>query len=252
MKIIKRLMLSLVLLICAFLVIGCGEEPDNPNKPGEKTEVKMEDVKAAVLKVFQDYDAAEHAKVQVNIVNGSDTSTLDLIYNFEEGKYGISSLASVFIDKDGELSCYVEEGKAYMNRYGTSKTVVKVTESESETIATTYGFNTYTNKIKLMLGTSFFAHSEIKSYQNDVVELELNLGTYDIENGDYNDEALNTIYDGFKEKESVKAYVTYKDNVVSNVKIEMVDSTTSTLEVKFLGISTSDIEIEFPDFDDYK
>lgn len=251
MKTIKRLMLCLVLLICTFLVVGCDDNPDEDN-PGNKTEVKIEDVKAAVAKVFSEYEEAEHAKVQVIIVNGSDTSTLDLVYNFEEGKYGISSLASVFKDSDGELSCYVEDGKAYMNRYDTSKTIVKVTETESETIAATYGFDAYTKKIKLMLGSSFFVHSEIKSFKDDVVEVELNLGTYVVESGDYDDEELETICGSLKEKDSVKAYITYKDNAVSSVKVEIVGSTTATLEVKFLGVSTSDIEIEFPDFDDYK
>lgn len=250
MKTIKRLMLCLVLLICTFLVVGC-DDPDDPPVGGD-TDVKIEDVKDAVAKVFSEYEEAEHAKVQVIIANGSDTSTLDLVYNFEEGKYGISSLASIFKDSDGELSCYVEDGKAYMNRYDTSKTVVKVTETESETIAATYGFDAYTRKVKLILGSSFFTHSEIKSFKDDVVEVELNLGTYVVESGDYDDEELESICGSLKEKDSVKAYITYKDNAVSGVKVEIVGSTTATLEVKFLGVSTSDIEIEFPDFDDYK
>lgn len=251
MKLIKKLLLVLTFVIGGLVLVGC--KPDNPDgpKPDEPT-IKIEEVQSALLNAFKEYEDAEHGKVQVVMTKGSETSTLDLVFNYEEGKYSVETLASVLKDSNGELSCYIEDGKAYINRYNESKTVVRVTETESEAIVNNYGFSAYTHKVKLMLGTSFFKYAKLTTYKDDVATIELNVGQYNLESDDYDDEDLQSIFDSLKEKSSVKAYVNYKDNKVTNVKIELVGDVTSTIEVKFLGTQTSEIAIEFPSFEDYK
>ena len=253
MKFIKSFLLVLTLMFGALLLVGCGEDKKPTGDPDtNKSSLKIEDVQNAVVKAFKDYSDAEHGKVQVVMTKDSSTSTLDLVYNYEEGKYSVISLASVLTSSEGELSCYIDDSKAYINRYNESKTVVKVTEAESESIVSQYGFDAYTKKVKLMLGTSFFKNAKVLSYENDLATIELNIGTYELASDDYDDEDLTTIYDSLKEETSVKLYVNYKDNVATGIKVELVGDVTSTIEVKFLGTSTSDVEIDFPSFEDYK
>lgn len=252
MKLIKKLLLVLTFVIGGLVLVGCKDDPDKPEPDDPKVDIKIEDVQQALVKAFKDYEAAEHGKVQVVMKNGEETSTLDLTFNYEEGKYSVISLASVLTDNNGELSCYIDDDQAYINRYGQSKTKVKVTETESEAIVNTYGFSAYTHKIKLMFGTSFFKSATISSYTDGVAKIELNIGQYDLASDDYDDEELQTIFDSLKEKSSVTAEIKYVDGVVSNVKINLVGSSTSSIEVKFLGTSTETIEVTFPSFDDYE
>lgn len=250
MKLIKKLLLVLTFVIGGMILVGCNK--DLPPEPKPQVDIKLEDVQRALNKAFKDYEDAEHGKVQVVMKKGEETSTLDLVFNYEEGKYSVESLASVLKDSNGELSCYIEDGQAYINRYGQSKTKVKVTETESETIVNNYGFSAYTHMVKLMFGTSFFKSASIASYTDGVAKVELNIGQYDLASDDYDDDELQSIFDSLKEKSSVKAEIKYVDGVVSNVKIELVGDVTSSIEVKFLGTQSSDIAIEFPSFDDYE
>ena len=173
-----------------------------------------------------------------------------MVYNYEGGKIGINSLKAELTNANGTMGVYVTDGKAYTNRYGASKTVIDLDESEAEKIANEYSFNQFNEYLILLLNNSFFASSTVTAEADGVVKVVLNIGTYNIDNEPEN-EVLTTIYDGIQEASSVTLEVSYSDAGLTGVKVAIEKDVVSTIELQLLGTGTSEIAIQFPDFSDY-
>ncbi len=246
MKHLKYLVVVLALLLSVFLV-GCGDGPTpGPNKPSKT----VDELKTEVQTALDAYVAADHGSFKLIAVDGDKTSTVDMTFNYDVEKSGILSLKTVLTNANGELSCYVEDDQAYVNRYGQAKNVVKMSSKEGEEIANNYCFEVLCESVVVMLNDSFFKALTIDSDKDGVVKATLGIGVYDISNEEESD-TLTTIFDGIKEKSSVTLEVAYTEGAVSSIKVILVGEVTSSLELQLLGTSTSDIEIAFPDFSDY-
>ena len=126
MKYIKFVLLIFTLVFSVSL-FGCGGE--------EKINKTVEELKTEIRTVFDAYSASDHGNFKMIAVNGDKTSTVDMIYNYDDDKSGILSLKTLLTSEQGTMSCYVIEQDAYINRYDQSKTIVKVNSKEGEIIA---------------------------------------------------------------------------------------------------------------------
>ena len=247
MKLIKSLAIICVLVLSLVVLAGCGDGP-GPDPVVSKT---IEEVKADVFGVFDAYGNSDNGSFKLTATKGSEKSVVDMTYNYEGGKIGIISLKTVLTNATGELSCYVEDDQAYVNRYNQAKNIVKMTSKEGEEIASSYCFEVFAETLLVMLNDSFFKALTVESEENGVVKSSLGIGVYDISE-EQESETLTTIFDGIKEKVEVTLEVTYANEAVSAIKVVLVGDVTSSIELQLLGTSESDIEIEFPSFDDYK
>lgn len=248
MKYIKNICLSCLLFLVILFITGCTTPTD---KPSEKVDKTIDEVKTEVLNALGAYEKAEHGKFKSTVKNGDKQNTVEITFNYDMLKTGILSLAATIQNEQGTMSLYVDEdSKVYTNRYNQSKTVSTLTDSQGEAIANEYGFSQFNEYIILMLNNSFFANAEVKSFKDNVAKVELNIGQYNIDNEEEN-ETLTTIFDGIKESDSVVLEVTYNEGNVSNLKITIEKGTTSVISLDLLGTSTSDIAIEYPDFTGY-
>lgn len=245
MKIIKNIIIICVLVLSVALLAGCnGPEPEpEPTKT-------IEEVKADVIGAFNKYGVADNGAFKLVVKSNNAESTVDMVYNYEGGKIGINSLKAELTNANGTMGVYVTDGKAYTNRYGASKTVIDLDESEAEKIANEYSFNQFNEYLILLLNNSFFASSTVTSEADGVVKVVLNIGTYNIDNEPEN-EVLTTIYDGIQEASSVTLEVSYSDAGLTGVKVAIEKDVVSTIELQLLGTGTSEIAIQFPDFSDY-
>lgn len=248
MKYIRNICLSCLLLLTIFFITGCTGSNEDPVKKVDKT---IDEVKTEVLGILSTYEKAEHGKFKSTVTNGDSQNIVEITFNYDMSKMGVLSLATIMKNDQGTMSLYVTDDlKVYTNRYEQSKTVSNLTDSQSEAIANEYGFGQFNEYIILMLNNSFFASSEVKSFENNVAKVELNIGEYSIDNEEENDTLIN-IFDGIKESESVVLEVTYNEGAVSNIKITINKEGTSVISLDFLGTSSSEIAIEYPDFSDY-
>ena len=245
MKHFKYLVIVFTLLLSLFLV-GCTDPQKEPEKPSKT----VAELKTEVLSALDTYVLADHGTFKLIAVDGDKTSTVDMTFNYDVEKSGILSLKTVLTNANGELSVYVEDDQAYINRYDQAKNVVKMTSKEGEEIANNYCFEVLCESVLVMLNDSFFNALTMESEKDGVVKATLGIGAYDI-SSEEESEMLTTIFDGIKEKSSVTLEVTYTEGAVSSVKVVLVGEVTSSLELQLLGTSTSDIEIAFPDFSDY-
>ena len=246
MKLIKSLAIICVLVLSLVVLAGCGDGP-GPEPEPSKT---IEEVKAEVLNVFDTYGNSDNGSFKLTATKGSEQSVVDMTYNYEDGKIGIISLKTVLTNKNGTMSVYVTDGNAYTDRYGQSKTVVKVDDSQAAQIANEYSFDQFNEYLILLLNNSFFANATVDSEENGVVKVSLNIGTYNIDNEEESD-ALTTIFDGIKESNSVVLEVSYSETTVTNIKVTIDKDVVSTIELQLLGVGETEIDIEFPDFSDY-
>lgn len=247
MKHIKYLVIVFALLLSLCLV-GCGGGQGGGDKKPSKT---VEELKLEVIEALDAYVAADHGSFKLIAVDGDKTTTVDMTFNYDVDKSGILSLKTVLTNATGELSCYVEDDQAYVNRYNQAKNIVKMTSKEGEEIASSYCFEVFAETLLVMLNDSFFKALTVESEENGVVKSSLGIGVYDISE-EQESETLTTIFDGIKEKAEVTLEVTYANEAVSAIKVVLVGDVTSAIELQLLGTSESDIEIEFPSFDDYK
>lgn len=250
MKFIKSIVIICVLAL-SLLLVGCGEPGPGPGPgPDPSVEKTIEEVKADVLKVFDTYGEADNGSFKLIVKNGTEESTVDMTFNYEGGKIGILSLKTILTNKNGSLSVYVTDGNAYTDRYGASKTVVKVDNKQAEEIASEYNFNQFNEYLVLLLSESFFDNATLDKVEGSVAKVSLNIGSYNIDNEEES-EALTTIFDGIKESNSVNLEVTYSETTVTNIKVLIDRDVQSTIELQLLGTSDSEIAIEFPDFSGY-
>lgn len=242
MKYIKFVLLIFTLVFSVSL-FGCGGE--------EKINKTVEELKTEVRTIFDAYSASDHGSFKMIAVNGDKTSTVDMIYNYDDDKSGILSLKTLLTSEQGTMSCYVIEEDAYINRYDQSKTTVKVTSKEGETIANDYSFDVFTKYINVMLGDSFFNSLEITSFKDNVLTANLSIGRYDI-SGEEESDVLTEVFEGIVCKTSVTLEVVYNETGVASVKVVLVGEETASIEVQFIEVSEENIDIEYPDFSDYK
>lgn len=247
MKHFKYLVVVFALLL-SLVLVGCGTGEGGGDKKPSKT---VDELKTEVQAALEQYIIADHGSFKLVAVDGDKTSTIDMIFNYDNEKSGILSLKTVLTNASGTLSCYVEDDQAYVNRYEQAKNVLKMSSKEGEEIANNYCFEVFAESMIVMLNNSFFNALTIDSEENGVVKSTLGIGAYDISNEEES-ETLTTIFDGIKEKTSVTLEVTYAESVITNIKVVLVGDVTSSIELQLLGTSDSDIEIEFPDFSDYK
>jgi len=247
MKLIKSFAIICVLVLSLVLLAGCGGGPTPPEPGFTKT---IEEIKVDVLDAFDVYGNADNGSFKLIVKDGTEESIVDMTYNYDGGKVGIISLKSVLTNANGTLSVYITEGNAYTDRYGQSKTVVKVEGSQAEEIANYYSFNQFNEYLMLLLNNSFFDNATVESTEGTVISVSLNIGTYNIDNEEEN-EKLTTIFDGIKESNSVKLEVTYTEEVLTNIKVLIDKDGASSIELQLLGTAESEIEIAFPDFSGY-
>lgn len=241
----------LFVLVVALLFVGVGCQPKKPPKPV----LEVSTVEEAVKNAFTTYSASEHGKFALTITNNNVVSKYEMTFNYEGGKVNVLSMSVKLENANGVITCFIEDGKAYMDRYGQSKTVVNVSEEEGLAIVEEYSFDAFTNQTKLLLGPSFFENITIDSFEEGLVKATLNLATYNISSKEVADENFEDIFNGVKEKKAVSAEINYTEEAgVSAIKVIMTNSSdeVSTIYLQFLGTSNSDINIEFPDFEEYK
>ena len=166
MKFIKSIIIICVLVL-SLLLVGCGEPGPGPD-PHPSVEKTIEEVKADVLKVFDTYGEADNGSFKLIVKNGTEESTVDMTFNYEGGKIGILSLKTILTNKNGSLSVYVTDGNAYTDRYGASKTVVKVDNKQAEEIASEYNFNQFNEYLVLLLSESFFDNATLDKVEGRV------------------------------------------------------------------------------------
>ena len=242
MKLVKNFIFIFTLLVALFLV-GC--------KTPEEPKISVEQLKTDVRGVFDTYNNSEHGSFKIVAVDGDETKTIEMIYNYGLGKTSVSSLKQLYTDKNGTISCYITDGKAYFDRYDTGKTVQDVSSADSKQFASKYSFSSFAYKLDLMLSESFFDAVTVDSDKNNVVKATLGIGIYDILSEEQSDD-LTAIFDGIKEKTEVTLEVTYTDTVVTNIKVVLVGEVTSSIELQLFGSSDSNMKIDFPDFSDYQ
>ena len=247
MKHLKYLVVVFALLL-SLVLVGCGTGEGGGEQKPSKT---VDELKTEVQAALEQYIIADHGSFKLVAVDGDKTSTIDMIFNYDNEKSGILSLKTVLTNANGTLSCYVEDDQAYVNRYDQAKNVLKMTSKEGEEIANNYCFEVFAESMIVMLNNSFFNALTVDSEENGVVKATLGIGAYDI-SSEEESEILTTIFDGIKEKTAVTLEVTYAETAVTNIKVVLVGDVTSSIELQLLGTSDSDIEIEFPDFSDYK
>lgn len=247
MKYIRNICLSCLVLLAVLILAGC-TKPSDDDKKVDKT---IEEVKTEVLSALSTYEKAEHGRFKSTVISGESQNVVEITFNYDMLKNGILSLGAIVTNEQGTMSLYVTDDlKVYTNRYNQSKTVSNLSDNQSETIAKEYGFGQFNEYVILMLNNSFFESAEVKSFKNNIAQVELNIGEYNIDNEEEND-TLTTIYDGIKESESVVLEVTYNEGTVSNLKITINKEGVSTISLDFLGTSSTDVAIEYPDFSDY-
>lgn len=254
MKQFKYIMLLLVLFLSLALV-GCGgETPGGQGGGGTEqppvTDKTMEEVKTEVINTLKAYSDSDHGSFKLIVTDGDVVSSVDMTFNYDGGKSELLSLKTILTDEQGTMSCYVDEDEAYINRYDQSKTIVRVVGTEGDYIIENYNFDSFTEKMQLILNNSFFKYCTIASFADGLLKANLDLTKYEVDSEEINED-LFAIYDSLVSKTSVSLEVTYNETTVTSVKIIIVGDVTSSMELQFLGTSDGEIAIEFPDLADY-
>lgn len=253
MKYLKHIIFVFILVL-ALVLVGCGGtgsgQGGGQGGGNEAVDKTIEQIKADVQNALTSYEEADFGSFKLVTTNGDATSTIDMTYNYEANKTGIISMKTILTNAKGEISCYITDGKAYVNRYDSGKNIITMASKEGEEIAEDYTFTAFCEYVIVMLNDSYFANSKVESKDGNVYKTSLNISTYDISD-EVESEVLTTIYDGIISKTSVTLEVTYSEASVTALKVTLVGDTTSTIELQLLGTAESEIEIQFPDFSNY-
>jgi len=240
----KKYVSLVVILMVAFLLVGCNNNKD----------VNVDEVSQDFDEVIAQYTDSDTVQAKVTFSTNGD-KTQEITVNYVKTNGMISSMGVVenkyTASETQEMSVFVKDGVAYLNRLG-EKTFEVLTTDENSDICEDYLFNSYIDGLLEIYNTSFFNSCEVTSSKDDSVLLECNLETLQVDPALTDTEdilaAQNNI-NNLQAKSSITLTINYTDDKVTSFEGEFVGDTTDLVKVEFL--STTAVDITYPELSAY-
>lgn len=240
----KKYVSLVVILMVAFLLFGCNNNKD----------VNVDEVSEDFDTVIAQYTDGDTVQAKVTFsTNGDKTQEITINYIKENGI--ISAMGVVenkyTTDETQEMSVYVKDGVAYLNRLG-EKTSEVLTSDENSDICEDYLFNSYIDGLLEIYNTPFFNSCEVTSSTNDSVLLKCNPATLQVDATLTDTDAIlaaQSNINKLQEKSSITLAINYTDDKVTSFEGEFVNDSTDLVKVEFL--SNTAVDITYPDLTGY-
>ena len=233
----KKVFLLVLLLLCLFLV-SCG------NKDKEKS---LDEVKKAFDETVALYGTSNTAQFKFTLQN-DDTTTITVKYTLLDNK--VKEMSAITVNNNGEVSLFIKDGKAYMARYNSDKTVSDLSDADARTIASDYNFTGFMKRVLEIYSNSFFKASSIESGKDDVYVIVCNLDALEVDDSLDTDALMQQQADieRMQELTSVKLELTLDGNRVTKLVGTYVnkDNKTSVITIELLSLDAPTIEVSDP------